>query len=153
MLCIITRNSRLAETHQHLAILIQLNDLMAHPEFRSGFSPGIALRRALSNPEISVSVHIKSVRPGEKTCTNRLDRAPLTIQFMDWVQRRSGTLIGPTSLDNPDVFAIRIRLHAGNHSHRTTAGQLSPVINNLIGIGLCLHQPRVSKQHANQHAQ
>ena len=153
MLCIIPRNSRLAETHQHLAILIQLNDLMPHPEFRSGFSPGIALRRALGNPEVSVSVHIKSVRPGKKTCANRLDRAPLTVQLMDWVQRRSGTLIGPTSLDNPYVFAIRIRLHAGNHSHGTPAGQLSPVINDLIGVRLCLHQPRLSKQPANQYAQ
>ena len=153
MLCIITRDTRFTETHEHLTILIQLNDLVPHPALRPGLSSGITLRRALGNPEVPVSVHIKSVRPGKKTCANRLDRTPLAIQLVDWVQVRPGTLIGPTSLGDPDVFAIRIRLYAGNYSHATPTGQLSPVVNDLIRIGLCSREPRVNKQPEKHYAQ
>ena len=57
MLCIIARDTRLTEKHQHLTILIQLNDLVPHPALRSGLSPVVnnLIRIGLCSHEPRVS--------------------------------------------------------------------------------------------------
>src|SRR6516162_11487354 len=80
-------DAHLAEHHQHLAVLVELEDLLSEDDTR-----GIARRNAeyglfvidIGEPQIALMVDRKSVRIGNHAAANALEQLAGGIKLQDW---------------------------------------------------------------------
>jgi len=107
---------------------------MPHAKGKAIPAPGIPRWRAFCYPDVALAIEIEAVGPGEQPGSNALDDPPLAIELMNGRKVRAGTLIRATAFYYPHMLAIGVRVNTRHNTHCSSIGELTPVIDDLIGI-------------------
>ena len=130
------RNPGRAQPHQHLARGAELDDLV--PACSFGCSCGT---HRVGHPDITVRVHVDSVRPDEHAASEALHDVAFLIELQNRIQVGIQALVAEppgfgriTPDDSPDMLAVGIDVDPANGTHLPSVGQCGPVINGTIWI-------------------
>src|SRR6266851_2392023 len=118
-------NARPAERHQHASV---------RAEFDGGLAPAIA-GAAIGNPDVTVAVDAKTVRPVDQTSAEARDQFAAGIEFLNRGDQRTFAGLRAAAVVDPNTAAIPIDLDADRLAPSAAFGQLRPMFDDVIRIG------------------
>src|SRR6266446_6441590 len=121
----VTCDTSSAKRQQYLALWTELDDLMA-----LAIAANIVRR-----PHIALAIDIEAVGVVEETLANAQYKIPRGIESVDRIKRRVDTVSCPTSLENPDAFAIGTDIDSRHLSHLAAIGHLQPIRVEKVWVG------------------
>ena len=121
----------LAERHQHLAVLIELEHLVAFSVPARILAVGPF---PVGDPDVAVAVDVDPVRPDEHAGAKALDHLARRIELQDRRDGRSDAVVGAAPLEHPDAGAVPVDRDAGGGSDLPAIGHLEVVGDGFIGM-------------------
>src|SRR5258708_2121938 len=121
----VTCDTSSAERQQYLALRTELDDLMA-----------LAIAaNIVSRPHIALAIDIEAMGVVEEALANAQYKISRGIESVDRIKRRVDTVSCPTSLENPDAFAVGTDIDSRHLSHLAAIGHLQPIRVETVWVG------------------
>ena len=92
------------------------------------------MRAAFGDPQESLLVQGEAMGECEHPGPEAVHQIPVEVELQDRVQVGPGTLVGPATIQDPEVFAIRIRNDAADDAQGAALGELLPAEGRPVGV-------------------
>src|SRR5262245_12966789 len=122
----IAGDARLAQRHQYLAVLAELDDGLAFAAFRD----------RVRDPNVAVTIDVEAVRIVHHAAAEFGLHVAVGIELHDRIERRATAVLRGTAVERPQALTVGIDLDADGRAPGPPRRQLRPILLQLIRIGI-----------------
>src|SRR5262245_25172685 len=149
MLLVRAIDSCFAQRHQHLPVRAELEDLMSHAFLEPLCTSGVTCGRTLRDPHVSFAVDEEAVWKRNEAFAETLDQVSFHIEHQDRIQVGARATVRATSIEDPEMLAIRIHPYAARDSDFSSL-EFVPVVIRAIWIERYLGRQLCNRHHCQR---